>query len=116
KPFVHLIGQSEEGVIITDNRLSGEDGDPETPNYGSEGATVVVYGPDCYFENITFINQYGVDNQNGPQALAMFTNTDRVSYNNCTMRSYQDTFLTGSKTNSKAYLLNCNIEGAVDFI
>ncbi len=116
KSFVHLIGQSEEGVIITDNRLSGEDGDPETPNYGSEGATVVVYGPDCYFENITFINQYGVDNQNGPQALAMFTNTDRVSYNNCTMRSYQDTFLTGSKTNSKAYLLNCNIEGAVDFI
>ena len=116
KSFIHVIGQSEQGVIITDNRLSGEDGNPETPNYGSEGSTVVVYGTNCYFENITFINQFGVDNQNGPQALAMYTNTDKVSFNNCTFRSYQDTFLTGSTTHSKGYLLNCNIEGAVDFI
>ncbi|MFL1010978.1 pectinesterase family protein [Flavisericum labens] len=116
KPFIHLIGQSEAGVIITDDHLSGEDGNPETPNYGSEGATVVVYGSNCYFENMTFINQFGVDNQTGPQALAMYTNTDKVAFNNCTLRSYQDTFLTGKTTNSQGYLLNCNIEGKVDYI
>jgi pectin methylesterase-like acyl-CoA thioesterase len=69
---------------------------------------------DCYFENITFENTYGYRNQSGPQALALMTAGDRTILNHCTLRSFQDTYLT--RGSLRAYLYNCRIEGAVDFI
>ncbi|MDP4270997.1 MAG: pectinesterase family protein, partial [Bacteroidota bacterium] len=117
KPFIHMIGQYRDSVVITDNRLSGEDGDPSTPTYSVDpGATVVVKSNDCYFENITFSNSYGYLSQAGPQALALYTNNDKMIFKNCWMRSYQDTYLTGSKMGYRGYVADCKIEGAVDFI
>lgn len=118
KSFLHLIGQDTENVVISDDRLSGDDGNPNTPVYHvSLGATVVVNASDCYFENITFQNSFGYENQSGPQALAVYTNNDRITFKNCTMRSYQDTYLTSTKSVSdRHYLMNCRIEGAVDYI
>ena len=118
KPFIHLIGQSRDSVIISDDRLAGEDGDPTTPTYHvSLGATMVVNASDVYFENITLENSWGVTKQAGPQALALYSNGDRFTTNNCYMRSYQDTYLTTTgDMQNRHYLKKTKIEGAVDFI
>lgn len=111
KTALHFIGQQRDSVIISYDRKSGTGDYPVDP-----GASVVIKGSDCYFENITFENSYGYLVQNGPQALAVYTNTARVTFKNCWMRSYQDTYLTGSAMANKGYLQNCKIQGAVDFI
>ena len=118
KPFIHLIGQSLAGVIISDDRLCGDDGDATTPTYNvQDGATMVVNATDCYFENITFENSFGYTKQAGPQALALYTSADRFTTSNCYLRSYQDTYLTSyNNVADRHYLKNTKIEGAVDFI
>lgn len=112
KPYIHLIGQAADKVFITDNRLSGGEG----ALHVDQGATVVVQSGDCYFEGITFVNSWGHEKQDGPQALAMNTKGDRIVFNKCEMWSYQDTWITTSTSNYRCYAKNCLIEGAVDFI
>ncbi|HTH32676.1 MAG TPA: pectinesterase family protein, partial [Lacibacter sp.] len=118
KPFIHLIGQNRDSVIISDNRLAGEDGDQTTPTFPvQQGATVYVNAPDCHFENLTIENSYGYEKQAGPQSLALFTDCDRFTTNNVWLRSYQDTYLTTyGRVNNRHYLRNSKVEGAVDFI
>lgn len=118
KPFIHLIGQNRDSVIISDNRLAGEDGDQTTPTFPvQQGATVYVNAPDCYFENLTIENSFGYEKQSGPQALALFSDCDRFTTNNVWLRSYQDTWLTTyGRVNNRHYVKNSKIEGAVDFI
>ncbi|RYF24426.1 MAG: T9SS type A sorting domain-containing protein [Flavobacteriales bacterium] len=117
KPFIHLIGQSRDGVIISDSRLSGSDGLGTTVYHVSEGATMVVNSANCYFENITFDNSKGFNNLVGPQALALYTIGDKFAMNNSYLRSYQDTYLTSyNSLNARHYILKSKIEGAVDFI
>lgn len=119
KPYINLIGQSRDSVIISDARISGTSSVyPDSVVYGVDpGATVVVKSANCFFENICFENKFGYDNVSGPQALALYTTNDRIILNNCWLRSYQDTYLTtyGSVSN-RHYLKKCRIEGAVDFI
>jgi pectin methylesterase-like acyl-CoA thioesterase len=117
KPFIHLIGQHRDSVIISDNRLSGNDGKGTTVYHVSQGATMVVNSSDCYFENIIFENSYGYESQAGPQALALYTPSNHFTMNNCYLRSYQDTYLTSySRISDRHYIKNSKIEGAVDFI
>ncbi|MDD3322020.1 MAG: pectinesterase family protein [Paludibacter sp.] len=117
KPFIHMIGQFRDSVVIEDNRLCGSNGDPNIIVYSIDpGASVVIKSANCYFENITFSNSYGYTAQAGPQALAVFTNNDKIVFKNCWMRSYQDTYMTGSGMANRGYMTNCKIEGAVDFI
>lgn len=112
KPFLHFIGESSDKVRICDNRLSGGD----NAVHVSIGATVVVNANDCYFEGISFENEYGRDQNNGPQALALNTTGDRIAFNNVKMISYQDTWITPSNSKARNYVTNSWIEGAVDFI
>ncbi|MDR3329508.1 MAG: Ig-like domain-containing protein, partial [Prevotellaceae bacterium] len=109
KPYLHFIGQCRDSVIVGDT-ITNEDA-----AFGSYGdnAAVVVRGASCYFENMTLENTHGYTAQAGPQALAVFANADKTTFNGCTMRGYQDTYFTGSY---RHYLLSCRIEGAVDFI
>jgi pectin methylesterase-like acyl-CoA thioesterase len=117
KPFIHLIGQSRNEVIVTDNRLSGDDGLGSTVYHVSQGATMVVNSLNCYFENITFENSKGYNNLTGPQALALYTLGDKFSMNNCYLRSYQDTYLTSTGSiSARHYIKQSRIDGAVDFI
>ncbi|MCM1162966.1 MAG: pectinesterase family protein [Muribaculaceae bacterium] len=112
KPMLHFIGQDRDKAIILKDGLSG--GPTST---GTEaGATVVVRSNDCLFENITLENKYGHEKQDGPQALALNTMGDRTVFNNVAMLSYQDTWITPSTSNYRAYVRNSFIEGAVDFI
>lgn len=117
KPYIHLIGQNRDSVIITAARLSGSSPDSANVYAVDLGASVVVRSANCYFENICFENKYGYDHNTGPQALALYTMNDRTTLNNCWLRSFQDTYLTtyGNVT-YRHYLKNCRIEGAVDFI
>lgn len=112
KPYLHFIGQERDKVIITDDKLCGGD----NALHVSVGATVVVNANDCYFDNLTLENSWGHDKQAGPQALALNTTGDRTVFKNVAMLSYQDTWITPSTSNYRAYVKDCFIEGAVDFI
>lgn len=112
KPFMHIIGQDREKTVILDDRHCGG----ENAVHVSVGATVVVNANDCFFENITLENSYGHEKKTGPQALALNTSGDRVILNNVALLSYQDTWITTSKSAYRAYMKNSLVEGAVDFI
>lgn len=112
KPYIHLIGQDDDKVFITDDRLCGGD----NAVHVDDGATVVVKAGNCFFEGITFVNSWGHEKQAGPQALALNTQGDRIVFNKCSMWSYQDTWITTSTSNNRCYAKDCFIEGAVDFI
>lgn len=119
KPYINLIGQSRDSVVISAARLSGgSTAYPDSVVYSVDpGATVVVKAANCYFENICFENKFGYANLSGPQALALYTTNDRVILNNCWLRSFQDTYLTTyGNVAYRHYVKNCRIEGAVDFI
>ncbi len=112
KPFIHLIGQSRDGVIIKDDRLSGGD----NAVHVSVGATVVVNANNTFIENLTMENSWGHEKQAGPQALALNTGGDRICMNHVRLLSYQDTWITTSTSNNRHYIRHSLIEGAVDFI
>lgn len=112
KPFIHIIGQDRDKTVISDDRLCGG----ENAVHVSVGATVVVNSNDCMFENITLENSHGHEKLGGPQALALNTSGDRTVFNNVAMLSYQDTWITPSKSNYRVYVRDSFIEGAVDFI
>lgn len=112
KSMLHIIGQDRDKAVILDDKLCGGD----NALHVSVGATVVVNSNDCLFENITLENSYGHEKQAGPQALALNTIGDRTIFNNVAMLSYQDTWITPSTSNYRAYVRNSFIEGAVDFI
>ena len=126
KPFVHLIGQDADKTIIKlriNSAAEADASDPDVWNYSykklgkSEAAMVSVKASDFYAENISFINGYGKELQKGPMALAMYTQNDRNSFNNCKFISFQDTWQTNPKSddNGRVYAQNCWIEGAVDY-
>ena len=124
KPYIHLIGQDKEKVILTfkvncANVDNASDSGREFSKtvYGlSDCATLVVESSNFYAENISFENAYGVEAQAGPQALAIKTNNDRFAFYNCKFRSFQDTWQTSTKNISdRTYAYQCWIEGAVDY-
>lgn len=112
KPYLHFIGQGREKVSITDDKLCGG---PNALSV-SKGATFVAHAANLYFEGISFVNSYGVEKNDGPQALALNTENDRVVFNKVGMYSYQDTWITTSNANYRHYVKDSFIEGAVDFI
>lgn len=110
KPHLHIIGQGKQFVTIADNRTSG------SGQYGiSDGATMDVESDNNYFEGIDLINSWGVEQNNGPQALALCSNGDKLAMKNMGLRSYQDTWYTGGTIDHRAYITDSWIEGAVDF-
>lgn len=130
KPYIHLIGEDRNLVSIEDKKLCGALGNItpsssdvyELKSDGSnfnvqEGATVDAFSNDLYFEGINLVNSYGRDEKNGPQALALFADGDRVIFNKCGLISYQDTYLTAYNNSAyRQYVKDSWIEGAVDFI
>ncbi len=131
KPYIHLIGQDKEQTIIHYKLNVGSEPEnkdeeywkysvhnPESPAHPFEesGSVVLVKAPYFYTENISYVNDYGVSAQKGPQALAMKTRADCAAFNNCIFRSFQDTWMTSTKDEHRHYVNNCWIEGAVDYL
>lgn len=130
KSFIHLIGQDKDRTIIHLKMNVGGKPDvntkdqryweysvhnPQSAVYRLEGSVVNVKASDFYSENISYVNDWGVEMQNGPQALAMKTKADRIAFNNCIFRSFQDTWMTTTRDSDRHYARNCWIEGAVDY-
>lgn len=135
KPNIHLIGQDKEKTNIhlkINVQSEPQEGsqwyqndtaawkysvhNPESPTYQMEGTVVRINSNDFFSENISFINDWGVERQNGPQSLAMMTKGDRITFHNCKFRSYQDTWMTPGNTGYRHYVKGCYIEGAVDYV
>lgn len=113
KPFLSLIGEGRHQTQISYDRLCGGPNGMKV----DQGATVTAGSTDLYFEGIDFVNSYGHEQKDGPQALALFTQNDRVVLNRCGLLSFQDTWLTPFRApNLRNYAVDCFIEGAVDFI
>ncbi|AWB46901.1 hypothetical protein DCC85_10710 [Paenibacillus sp. CAA11] len=102
KRALSLIGESEEGTIITYTGITGT---------GFNERATAVESDDFIAENITFANGAGPQ---GP-APALELKGDRAYFNHVRMLGYQDTFYVNN-TGKRAYLENSYIEGAVDFI
>lgn len=130
KPFIHLIGQDKEKTIIHHNlNVGGAPNEktkdatywahsvhnPQAEVHKYEGSVVKVKSTDFYTENISYINDWGVEAQAGPQALAMNSSGDRASFKNCIFRSFQDTWMTTTQDTARHYVKDCYIEGAVDY-
>jgi pectin methylesterase-like acyl-CoA thioesterase len=121
KPFIHLIGESKDRVILTwgiycSNEVVGwEEMYQANQGVSDACASLVVDASDFYAENISFENRYGVEAKSGPQALAFKNNRDRIAAYNCKFRSFQDTWQTSSGSNDRIYAYDCRIEGAVDY-
>lgn len=107
KPFVQLIGESLQNVVLTYDDYSGK------PNIGtSNSASVTINATDFFAANITFANSTG----ESPQALAINVNNDRIVFFNCRFLGGQDTVLCNGLTGLRQYFKNCYIDGTVDFI
>lgn len=109
KPFVHIIGQSRDGVIITGSRFSGlvEGGVTYST---STCQTLELMANNVYCENFTVRNTAGVS---AGQAVALKAYGDRCTFNNIKLTGYQDTHLTG---NGRQLYTKSAIHGTVDFI
>ena len=129
KPYIHLIGQNKEQTIIhlrlnVGARPENTDEEfwkysvhnPDSPVGGLEGAVVTVKAPHFYTENISYVNDYGVEAQDGPQALAMKSHADCAAFSNCIFRSFQDTWMTTVRDEDRHYVKDCWIEGAIDYL
>lgn len=113
KPYLSLIGEGRDKTQISYDRVCGGPNGVKV----DLGATVTAGSDNLYFEGINFVNAHGHEKKDGPQALALFTQGDRVVLNRCGLLSFQDTWLTPFRSpNLRNYAVNCFIEGAVDFI
>jgi PelA/Pel-15E family pectate lyase len=71
--------------------------------------STLINADDFRAENVTFENSFGT----GLQAVALFVDADRATFQNCRFLGWQDTlFVNGSRHVFK----DCYIEGHVDFI
>lgn len=111
KNNISIIGQGKHLVQIADGRRSGGEN-----AYGiNDGATMDVEADNVFLEGIDLINSWGVEQNNGPQALALASNGDKLVMNRMGLRSYQDTWYTGGNVEHRSFVTNSWIEGAVDF-
>lgn len=135
KPFIHLIGQDREKTVITflmnrttDTSNAGwycSSRNPENSMSIPQDGVTVIQATDFYAENISFENKWGVEKREfrGPQADAMITRADRIAFNNCRFRSFQDTWWTRNYTsgssaniNMRNYVTDSWIEGSIDYV
>lgn len=112
KSRLSLIGEDAGRVVIADDKKSG--GPDAVPV--DLGATVVIHANDVTLQGISFVNTYGVETEDGPQALALYAKGDRIAIDHCNILSYQDTYRTSEADNGRNYVSNSTILGAVDFI
>jgi pectin methylesterase-like acyl-CoA thioesterase len=106
---VTLVGQDRDTTILTYDDYSGRKLDDGTVLGTSTSYSVAIDAGDFKAENITFQNT-----SQAAQAVALRVNGDRVTFINCRMLGYQDTYYTQGY--GRIYNKDCYIEGTVDFI
>ena len=103
KRFITLRGEDASKTVLT-YRISAQ----QAGNTRLAFSTL-IQADDFRAENLTFENSFGT----GSQAVALFVDADRASFQNCRFLGWQDTlFVNGSRH----FFKDCYIEGHVDFI
>jgi pectin methylesterase-like acyl-CoA thioesterase len=125
KPFIQLVGESLAETIISYDNYSGK-ANPAGGTYGtSTCGTVIINAPDVMFMNLSIENAtgYGINANatvpapgDGPQAVAVYTTSDRVVFYNCRMNGGQDTYYGGNNAATRCYFKNCYVDGNTDFL
>ncbi len=116
--YISLVGEDPEKTILKFSITSNGGHERDQANFTEaegRGPVLVASAPNFYLHNISVINAWGYEKQNGPQALALGSYTDRFTMFNTRLISYQDTWQTGSDEH-RHYARRCYVEGAVDFI
>ena len=106
KDHIEIMGGSPDNTILTYPYNVHEAPPGETYQFNPG---VVVVGNDFAAENLTIQNTSG----DHGQALALRSDGDRASYNNCRITGWQDTLMAN---NGRDYFTNCYVAGRVDFI
>ncbi|TDH23959.1 T9SS type A sorting domain-containing protein [Segetibacter sp. 3557_3] len=107
KPFLHIFGEGVNETIFTWDDYAGKPGVTEI-------ATITIFSNDCVFMNMTIENAWG-RKYDGPQALAVRANGDRIIFKNCKFVSGQDTVMANGN-GRKQYFTNCYFDGNTDYI
>jgi pectin methylesterase-like acyl-CoA thioesterase len=125
KPFIQLVGESLAETIISYDNYSGK-ANPAGGTYGtSTCGTVIINANDVMLMNLSIENStaYGKDANavvpapgDGPQAVAVYTTSDRVVFYNCRMNGGQDTYYGGNNKGTRCYFKNCYVDGNTDFL
>ena len=125
KPFIQLMGESVSETILSYDNYSGK-AKPTSGTYGTaDCATLIVSAADVMVMNLSIENAvaYGIDANavvpapgDGPQAVAVYTTSDRVVFYNVRMNGGQDTYYGGNNPATRCYLKNCYIDGNTDFM
>ena len=85
KPFLNITGEGVNETIFSWDDYAGKAGVTEI-------ATITINSNDCVFMNMTVENMWG-RKYDGPQALAIRVQGDRVIFKNCKFVSGQDTVM-----------------------
>lgn len=125
KPFLQLIGENMAETIISYDNYSGK-ANPAGGTYGtSTSGTMIINASDVMLMNLSVENAtgYGVNASaivpapgDGPQAVAVYTTSDRVVFFNCRMNGGQDTYYGGNNRGTRVYMKNSYIDGNTDFV
>lgn len=112
KDFVKLVGENKDNTILTfENHAGLKLPNGDTVNTWTS-ASFFIYADNFAAQNITFQNNAGFT---AGQAVAVFANGDRLSFDNCNFKGFQDVLFC-SGAGSKQFYTNCYIEGTTDFI
>lgn len=112
KDFVTLVGEDKAETILTfDNHAGMRLINGDTVNTWTS-ASFFIYANDFRAENITFENNAGFT---AGQAVAVFAYGDRLVFDNCIFKGFQDVLFC-SGPGSRQYYKDCYIEGTTDFI
>jgi hypothetical protein len=125
KPFIQLMGESLAETIISYDNYSGK-AISAGGTYGtSTCGTVIINANDVMLMNLSIENAtgYGINANalvpapgDGPQAVAVYTTSDRVVFYNCRMNGGQDTYYGGNNRGTRCYFKNCYVDGNTDFL
>lgn len=108
---ITLIGEDKTKTILTYDDFASKKG-ARGLGIGTAGSySFAITGDSFKAINITFENSAGAVGQ----AVAVRIDGDKVFFENCIFKGFQDTIYTRSD-NSRQYYKNCYIEGATDFI
>lgn len=111
KHQITLEGENRDNTIITNNDFSGKIDALGEKITTFTSYTLLVRGDDIKLRNLSIKNS----SCNEGQAVALNSEGDRFSAENCIISGCQDTLYTSGK-NSRQYFKNCLIEGTTDFI
>ena len=134
KDNIKIIGESKENVIIAFDDYSLKIHEDKRDYNTFRTATMIVKGNNCSLENISIMNL--ANEKKYHQAIALEVLGNNFKAKNCYFTSYQDTLFLGPlpddlkiryfnflskeelfiEGNVYSKFINCEIEGAIDFI